>query len=191
MPDTPLKRMAPHDMPESLRGSWQQSKALRGDATFIEVMANEPRLFEWYRDQFYGQIFGAGRVPGRLKELARYRLSTQHGCYYCNQGNRRDALAAGLNNDDLAAIEQGDLEHFSGVDRAVLMLANQMLLTCHDGALKGPVYDALSKHLDDGQIVELGMVLAVLTGMARFLFVYDLVEKEANCPFHPEQDEAV
>ncbi|MEM6573453.1 MAG: carboxymuconolactone decarboxylase family protein [Pseudomonadota bacterium] len=185
MPDTPLRRVKPDMMPETLRASWEKSRDVRGDATFIETMANEPRLFEWYRDQFYGQVFHGGRVPTRLKELARYRLSTRHGCHYCNQGNRLDARAAGLNKQDLNAIENDELDHFAGLDRAVLMLADQMLLTEHQGQLKGPVYDSLSSFLDDGQIIELGMTLAVLTGMARFLFVFDLVEKEANCPFHP------
>jgi hypothetical protein len=35
------------------------------------------------------------------------------------------------------------------------------------------------------------MVAGILTGMAKFIFVYDLVEKEANCPIVPlEQDAA-
>lgn len=185
MPDTPIHRVAPEAMDPELRASWEKSLKIRGDATFIETMANQPALFQWYRDEFYGRIFNAGRVPVKLKELARYRLSTQHGCHYCNQGNRLDALAAGLSEADLAAIEDSQMEHFSGVEHAVLLLANQMLLTCHDGLLKGPVFDALSEHLDDGQIMELGMTLGILTGMARFLFVFDLVEKAASCPFHP------
>ena len=41
----------------------------------------------------------------------------------------------------------------------------------------------LSEHFDDAQIIELGMVGAFLSGMAKFLFVFDLVEKEADCPF--------
>ncbi|MFK7957706.1 MAG: carboxymuconolactone decarboxylase family protein [Lysobacterales bacterium] len=187
MPDTPIRRVNPADMPKGIREIWHKSKEIRGDATFIETMANAPELLTWYRDEFYGRVFADGRVPLKLKELARYRLSTQHGCHYCNQGNRLDALAAGLNEADLGAIEDNQLDHFDGVQHAVLMLANQMLLTCHDGLLKGPVYDQLSQYLDDGQIMELGMTLAVLTGVARFLFVFDLVEKEASCPFHPAQ----
>jgi hypothetical protein len=32
---------------------------------------------------------------------------------------------------------------------------------------------------------ELGMIMAVLCGMAKFIFAFDLVEKEDYCPFHP------
>ena len=30
------------------------------------------------------------------------------------------------------------------------------------------------------------MIMAVLCGMAKFIFVYDLVEKEDYCPFIPQ-----
>lgn len=41
----------------------------------------------------------------------------------------------------------------------------------------------LQEQFSDAQIIELSMVCAVLTGMAKMLFALDVVEKEANCPF--------
>lgn len=35
-------------------------------------------------------------------------------------------------------------------------------------------------------LVELGVIMAVLCGMAKMIFAYDLVEKEDYCPFTPE-----
>ena len=55
------------------------------------------------------------------------------------------------------------------------------------GQLDKALHDELKPHFDDAEIFELGMTAAVLTGMAKFLFVYDLVEKEANCPIVPRQ----
>ena len=52
-----------------------------------------------------------------------------------------------------------------------------------EGQLTPALYADLSVHFDDGEIFELGMVAAVLTGIAKMLFVYDLVEREAHCPF--------
>ncbi len=46
--------------------------------------------------------------------------------------------------------------------------------------LGGPLRDG---GLDDAQILELGMLAGLLTGMAKFLFTFDLVEREAGCPF--------
>ena len=38
------------------------------------------------------------------------------------------------------------------------------------------------------QIVELGMIGGILTGVAKFLFAFDLVEREDRCPF-PKRDQ--
>lgn len=58
-------------------------------------------------------------------------------------------------------------------------------MTNMHGTLTPPLYQALKPFFDDAQIFELGMVAGMLTGMAKFIFVYDLVEKEANCPIQP------
>lgn len=183
MPQTPLSRTPPENMPPGLRKAWERSQELRGDATLMEAFGNEPRLFEWYVERFYGEVFRAGRVPLRSKELARYRLSTTHGCRFCNQGNRLDALDAGVTEAQLRAIENNQLDEFDDADSALLALADQMVLTNATGKLSPELHARLSEFFDDGQLMELGLTLAVLVGMARFMFVFDLVEREDSCPF--------
>ncbi|MEO7402849.1 MAG: hypothetical protein ABIU95_04195, partial [Burkholderiales bacterium] len=73
---------------------------------------------------------------------------------------------------------------FDTRDRAVLQLASNMAMTNLHGALERPLYTALRARFDDGQIFELGMVAGILTGMAKFIFAFDLVEREATCPIH-------
>ena len=70
-------------------------------------------------------------------------------------------------------------------ERAVLRLGAEMVLPNMEGQLTPALYADLSAHFDDGEVFELGMVAAVLTGIAKFLFVYDLVEREAHCPVGP------
>ena len=164
---------------------------LRGDATFFEVFGNNQNLFHWYIDRFYGEVFYAGCVDRALKELVRLRLSTLHGCRFCNQGNRIEALAAGIPQSQVDAIEQFETGPFSEAEKSVLRLAEQIALTNPDGTLTEALYQDLSQQFDDGQILELGVVAGILSGMAKFLFVFDLVEKEASCPFasrHPDPD---
>ena len=184
MPNPKLKRIAKDDLPQNMRVAHDQSMQLRGDATFFEVFGNHPDLYRWYTESFYGEVFRGGRLDQRIKELARFRLSTLHGCRFCNQGNRADALAAGLSEADLDRI--GDYEHASFSERevAALRLADRLALTSADGELDQPLYDQLRHHFDDAEILELGLVLGVLSGVAKFLFAFDLVEKEAYCPFH-------
>jgi AhpD family alkylhydroperoxidase len=102
---TPMNRVAPAAMPQDIRRAYEHSMELRGDATFFEVFANHPELYRWYTGSFYGEVFNGGVVPRRIKELVRLRLSTVHGCRFCNQGNRVAALDAGLSEDDIAALD--------------------------------------------------------------------------------------
>ena len=41
----------------------------------------------------------------------------------------------------------------------------------------------LANHFNDAEILELGLVGGILAGVAKFMFAYDLVEKEDSCPF--------
>ena len=178
-----LKRVAPGEMPDNLRADWRKSKELRGDAAFFEVFGNNPALYDWYTESFYQEVFHGGTVPRRTKELVRLRLSTIHGCRFCNQGNRRDALEAGLAEAEIEGLSDYESAPFSAAEKAALRLADQMLLTNPDGALSKSLYEDLKQHFSDGELLELGMVMAVLSGMAKFLFAFDLVEKEDYCVF--------
>ena len=186
MPDPLLRRVAPEDMDRRLRAAYQKSRALQeskgGDATFFEVGANAPDMLEWYFGSFYGTVFYGGSVDVRIKELLRYRLSMTHGCAFCNKGNVEAARRAGVTEAQLDAIMDESSDAFSARERAVLRLAAEMALPNMQGRLTEALHGALSAHFDDGQIFELGMIAGVLTGMAKFLFVYDLVEREAHCP---------
>ena len=183
MPSPLLKRIRPDELPEKLSASWRASMRLRGDAIFFEVLGNNPELFHWYVQRFYGELFDSGSVDRHYKELLRLRLSSLHGCRFCNQGNRADALAAGIPEAKVEAIGHYEKGPFSEAEKSVLQLADRIALTCPDGALDTTLYVALGEHFNDGQILELGMLAGMLSGVAKFLFAFDLVEKEASCPF--------
>ncbi|MBM3490769.1 MAG: carboxymuconolactone decarboxylase family protein [Alphaproteobacteria bacterium] len=187
MPNPHLKRVPRERLPANLQARWDADMKTRDEAVFVEVVANAPELLDWYLDGFYGQIFAKGRVANRIKQLARMKLSTMHGCAYCNKGNAKAALAAGVTQAQLDRLHDVDGGPYDPAEKAVLRLAEQMVMQNFDGYLSKSLYDQLRAHFDDGQIVELGIVLAVLTGMAKFLFVYDLVSREANCPIRLPQ----
>jgi AhpD family alkylhydroperoxidase len=181
-PQPQLPRLERDALPAPMRGAFDRALAIRGDATFVQVFGLAPELFEWY-GEFYQRVFYGGRVPVRIKELARLRLSTVHGCAFCNKGNRLDAVAAGLSEVQVRAIDDPESPLWSADERAVLRLAGAMALTNPGGQLDPLLYGELRAHFDDAQVLELGMTMAVLTGMAKFLFTYDLVEKEDYCEF--------
>jgi len=183
MPNPQLKRVTPQQMPDDFAAIWQASMDLRGDATFVEVSANHEELFRWYLESFYGEVFAKGLVERRFKELVRLRLSQTHGCRFCNQGNSQDALAAGVRQEQIDQLYDYDNGPFEEREKALIRLADQMVLTNPSGQLTQDLYTDLAQYFSDAEIYELGLVMGILAGVAKFLFVFDLVEREPSCPF--------
>ena len=183
MTATPMQRVPHSDLPAELQQVWDALNDLTGEPTFVEVFAQAPELLEFVMSKFYGEIFFAGRVDERYKQLARLRLSQIHGCRTCNKQNVPGAQAAGFSDAQIAAMESPTAELFSDADLAVLEFAEQVALTNHDGKMDDKLYAKLSAHFSDADICELGTVMAVISGMAKLSFVMQLVEREDYCPF--------
>ncbi len=183
MTTTPMNRMSPDDMPDELKQVWSTLQGLTGDATFVEVFAQAPELLDFVMRHFYGNIFFAGRVDERYKQLARLRLSQLHGCRTCNKQNVPGAMAAGFTEAQVNAMESPTTEHFSEAELAVIQFAEQVALTNHDGKMDDDLHARLSAHFSEAEICELGTVMAVISGMAKLSFVMQLVEREDYCVF--------
>ena len=169
------------ELTESMQQIYENSLERRGEAKFIGAMAHSPDLLDWYMDDFYKKLFYGGCVPIIYKELGRLRLSQVHGCRSCNRGNRLDATSAGLPPEKIASIAYGDHPVFNAADQAVIKLADLMSLHAHGARLSQSLYEQLLAHFSEGQILELSMVFSFLSGMAHFLFAFDMVEREASC----------
>lgn len=186
LPDTPFHRVARQDLDAKIQPLWDRSRELHGDTTFFEVMGNAPEATEWYMNDFYKKLYQSGRLDPAIVELVRLRLANVHGCAFCNRSDQITALAAGLSEQQVDAI--GDYEDgpFDERQKAALALADVMVLTNPMGHVSPALYDRLKDSFSDGELVELGMIMAVLIGFAKFIFAYDLVEKEEYCPFTPK-----
>jgi AhpD family alkylhydroperoxidase len=174
------------DMSDELATIFDRNEELVGNTDFIQAAANAPEVLDWYLTSFYGRIFHGGRVDVRIKELVRLRLARTHGCALCNALDTLDALSAGIDRRAVDAVgawpEPVESVHFDEREVAALRFADQMALQNMDGHLDGELYGELRRWFSDAEIFELGVTMAVLTGMAKFLFVADLVPTEASCP---------
>lgn len=191
MPNPAIPRIEPDKLPEDIKPLWHWAHGRTGDATFIEVMAHAPEILRWYIDDFYGGLF-YNKMKGtsldvRTKEILRLRLSKQHGCRFCNKSNTFDALEAGITQKQIDGMRNPTRELFDDKDMAVIDLANEMELSNMHGQLTPSLYKRLRSHYSDAQICEMGMIAAVLTGMAKMIFVYDVVEREEYCPIVPAE----
>ncbi|MFK7885411.1 MAG: carboxymuconolactone decarboxylase family protein [Gammaproteobacteria bacterium] len=170
-------------LPATLQQAFERSLERRGEARFVAGVGHTPRAFDWYTQSFYKDFFYGGDVPRRYMELGRLRLSTVHGCRSCNKGNRLDASDGGLRDEQIISIDDATSEAFDDAERAVLALADLVSMEAQGARLDEPTWQRLSRHFSAGQVIEMAMAFAVLSGMARFLFAFDLVEKEDYCAF--------
>ena len=186
MPKPHLNRVDRADMAPAFQAMWDIGTQRTGDATVIEVMANAPEILRWYFEEFYGQIFYSGnskmKLDVRTKELLRIKLSKQHGCQFCNRSNTVDALAVGITQEQIDNILEPSPDLFNEKDMAVILLAEEMMLQNMHGQLSKGLHDKLRKYYDESEIVEMGFVSAILTGMAKWIFTFDIVDREEVCP---------
>lgn len=193
MPNPHLNLVPRDQMEPDVQEVWDLGMERSGEATVVEVFANSPPMMKWYFEGFYKQIFynenSGMKLDVRTKELLRLKLSKQHGCYFCNRWNSVDAMNAGITQEQIDNIPTPSSDYFDDKDLAVIELAEQMMLQNMHGELTPDLHSRLRADYSDEQIVEMGFVAAVLTGMAKYLFVFDLVTKEDICPVVPQAAE--
>jgi len=187
MVDTLFTRTPRNELPEDFKPAWDMLNKLAGEPTFIEVFAKAPQLLNLVMNEFYMKVFFGGQVAQRYKQLVRLRLSIVHGCLTCNKQNVPGALEAGIGQEQVAAMIAGRHEDgpFTDAEKAVLAYADQMVLTNMNGDMSPALFERLRAHFSEPEILELGVVMAIIGGMAKLSFILSLVEKEPYCPFVP------
>ena len=188
MTHTLFTRMSRAELPESTIPAWDMLNTLTGEPTFIEVFAQAPHLLNLVMREFYQSVFFCGEAPQRAKQLARLRLSLVHGCRTCNKQNVPGALEAGFSEAQIEALVDNRATEtlFTEADLAVIEYTDQMVLTNMHGEMSPELFARLRNHFSESQILELGVVMAIIGGMAKLSFLLNVVEKEIWCPFASE-----
>lgn len=183
MAETLLERVAPERMSEGARMAWKALNELTGEPAFVEVFAKAPELLDFAMVQFYQKLFFEGRVGERYKQLARLRLSMNHGCRTCNLQNLVGVAELGYSQERIDAMWQQDYSDFSEDEQAVMELADEIALNNDQGKLTPELHAKLRRHFEDEDILELGLCLAVIVGLVKLSFAFGLVDKEPYCQF--------
>jgi alkylhydroperoxidase family enzyme len=185
MSDTLFTRVPRSALPAEFHLAWDTLQGLTGDATFVEVFAQNPSMLDFVMNKFYGPVFFGGHVDNRYKQLARLKLSLIHGCRTCNKQNVPGALAAGITEAQVAAMDDFERGPFTDAEKAVIAYAAEVALTNIEGRMRPELFARLRRYFSEADILELGTTMAIISGMAKLSFVLDLVEKEGYCPFAP------
>ena len=183
MADTLFTRTPRDQLPEQYHLAWDTMNRLTEAPTFVEVFASNPSMLDFVMHDFYTRVFFGGRVDQRYKQLARLKLSLLHGCRTCNRQNVPGALEAGVSQAQIDAMRDYENGPFTAAEKAVIAYADEVALTNMDGRMTPELYARLRSHFSEADILELGVAMAVVSGMAKLSFVLNLVEKEPYCPF--------
>lgn len=183
MSHTQFTTLAPEEMDPKWQPAWNMLNRLTGAATFVEVFAQAPEVLDFVMNKFYMGLFFGGNVAQRYKQLARLRLSLLHGCRTCNKQNIPGAVESGFSQRQIESLICGDASLFTPAEQAVIEYAEQVALTNMKGEMSARLFAALRTHFSEADILELGTVMAVISGMAKLSFVLNIVETESYCPF--------
>jgi AhpD family alkylhydroperoxidase len=112
------------------------------------------------------ELFESGTVPRRTKELCSLMVAWLCACDYCTCVHEEVAKRAGVDTQTLAQLsDYARSPLFSDAERAALAAA--VALTREPRALPPNLWDALRRHYDKGECVEILAVIGVNNYIAR------------------------
>ncbi len=114
-----------------------------------------------------GAVLGPGTVDGGLKQLVAHVASRSAGCRYCQAHTAHSAHRQGIEAAKLDAVWEFETSPlFDESERAALRLARDAALVPNE---TGPAhFEALGRHFDEGETVELMAVIALFGWLNRW-----------------------
>ena len=132
----------------------------------ILTMARRPNVARAFMELNQAVLY-EGTVPQALKMMCALMASQATGCRYC-QGHMANLSAVHeVPDDKIAEIWECETsERFTDAERAALVLARDA--SAVPNAVTGAHFDALRRHWDDGQIVEIVAAVALFGYLNRW-----------------------
>jgi uncharacterized peroxidase-related enzyme len=130
------------------------------------AMAHRPEVLKAFLP-LYKAVVNEGTVEARYKELAYLRASMANGCEYCTRAHMASSKGAGVTAEQIAALPfytRSPL--FDEKEKATILYADRV--TRGACGLRQPAMESLLKYFDEGQIVELTLVICMANFTNRF-----------------------
>lgn len=140
----------------------------------LRVLAQRPELAVAFL-QFRAALARSKLLGARLVELVRLRVAYHNQCRSCMAMRSADAVSHGMSDDvvcSLAAPEEAN--DLTERERAALRYADLVATAPQD--IDDGVFKLLHQHFTEGEIVELGVHIAVFIGFGRIAMSWDLVD---------------
>ena len=151
------------------------------DPRVVRIMARSSAGVAWVK--CWNSVLYEGKLPHRLKEMCRIRISVAHRCGYCSTVRSKVARDEGLDEALLADV-LGARARLSPREKAALEYAD-LFKAGDDPVDSDAVYEKLRRHFSEEEIIELGMLCAQTVGVGRLVRSLNIVSWEEACELNP------
>ena len=123
----------------------------------------------------YTRSLKNGLLPRRLVELVRLRIAFHNQCRSCMAIRYQDAVADGLTEALVCSLERpADATDLSEAEQVALRYAD--LFATDHLSIDDALYAALALYFTEGEVVELGLQVALFVGLGRLAATWHIVE---------------
>jgi len=153
------------------------------DPRVVSIMTRSAVGTGWV--EYWNKVLYQGVLPHKLKEMCRIKISVAHQCGYCSTVRSNVAKGEGLTEDMINALSVYQTsELFTPREKAALHYAD--LFKQGEHAIdKDEVYQDLSKHFSDEEIIELGLLCAQTDGVGKLVKSLNVLSWEDACALNP------
>ena len=151
------------------------------DPRVVRIMTRSTAGIAWVK--CWNSVLYEGRLPHKLKEMCRIRISVAHKCGYCSTVRSKLARDDGL-TEELVQDLLHEGTRLSPREKAALEYAD--LFKSGDEAIDSDaVYARLRRHFTDEEIIELGMLCAQTVGVGRLVRSLNILSWQEACELDP------
>jgi len=157
------------------------------DPRVVRIMTRSSAGMAWVK--CWNSVLYEGKLPHRLKEMCRIRISVAHRCGYCSTVRSNVAKVEGL-NEALVGEVLGSGKGLTAREKAALEYAD-LFKSGDDAVDSDAVYERLKQHFSEEEIIELGMLCAQTVGVGRLVRSLNILSWEEACELNPALMEKV
>ncbi len=151
------------------------------DPKVVRIMVRSSAGRAWVK--CWNSVLYEGKLPHKLKEMCRIRISVAHKCGYCSTVRSNVARAEGL-DEELVSDLLNEGAKLTPREKAALDYADQF--KSGDEAIDSDaVYDGLRRHFSEEEIIELAMLCAQTVGVGRLVRSLNVLSWKEACELNP------
>ena len=154
------------------------------DPRVVSIMTRAKLGIAWV--EYWNKLLYQGKLPHKLKEMCRIKISVAHQCGYCSTVRSIVAKGEGLTEDminDLFSFQSSN--HFTPREKAALRYA-ELFKQGEHAIDRDEVYQELGEYFNDEEIIELGLFCAEVDGVGKFVKSLEVLSWEEACELNPK-----